>query len=93
VTVCKAGVLILIREFLVDGLPADPDVVLGIVEFEMGPHGLMAALFVSLIAIALGTANAKKSPDRGDPGAGRDLALEAAPVVTSSPMISRLRLF
>ena len=42
-----------------------------------GPHRLMAVLFVSLIAIAVDTADAKKSTDLGDAGAGRDLALEA----------------
>jgi mono/diheme cytochrome c family protein len=44
----------------------------------MGTHNrLIAVLFVSLIAIAVDTANAKKSSDRGDADAGRDLALQA----------------
>jgi hypothetical protein len=35
------------------------------VEFEMGTHnGLMAVLFVSILAIAAGTANAKKPANR-----------------------------
>jgi len=38
---------------------------------------LMAVLFVSLIAIAVYTANAAKPPDRGGADAGRDLALRA----------------
>jgi mono/diheme cytochrome c family protein len=36
---------------------------------------LMAVLLVSLITIAADTANGKKSSDRGDADAGRDLAL------------------
>jgi mono/diheme cytochrome c family protein len=44
----------------------------------MGTHNrLMAVLFVSVIAIAVDAANAKKSSDRGDADAGRDLSLEA----------------
>jgi cytochrome c2 len=44
----------------------------------MGTHNrLMTVLFVSLIAIAVDTANAKKSADRGNADAGRDLAVEA----------------
>ena len=44
----------------------------------MGTHNrLMAVLFVSLTAIAVDAANAKKPADRGDVDAGRDLALHA----------------
>jgi mono/diheme cytochrome c family protein len=38
---------------------------------------LMAVLLVSLLTIAADTANGKKSSDRGDADAGRDLALSA----------------
>ena len=42
----------------------------------MATHNrLMAVLFVSVIAIAVDTANAKKPANRGDADAGRDLAL------------------
>jgi mono/diheme cytochrome c family protein len=44
----------------------------------MGTHnGLMAVLFVSILAIAAETANAEKPADRGDADAGRDLAVQA----------------
>ena len=44
----------------------------------MGTHNrLMSALFVSLIAILAGTANAKEPADRGNADAGRELALRA----------------
>jgi mono/diheme cytochrome c family protein len=50
----------------------------GDVEFEMRTHNhVMAVLFVSLIAIAVDAANAKKPADRGDADAGHDLALDA----------------
>jgi mono/diheme cytochrome c family protein len=44
----------------------------------MGAHNrLMAVLFISLLAIAADSANAKKPADRGDADAGRDLAEQA----------------
>ena len=44
----------------------------------MGTHNrLMGVLFISLLAIAADTANAKKPADRGDADAGRDLAVVA----------------
>jgi hypothetical protein len=44
----------------------------------MGTHNrLMGVLFISFLAIAADTANAKKPADRGDADAGRDLAVVA----------------
>jgi mono/diheme cytochrome c family protein len=44
----------------------------------MGTHNRpMGVLFISLLAIAADTANAKKPADRGDADAGRDLAVVA----------------
>jgi mono/diheme cytochrome c family protein len=45
---------------------------------KMGTHNrLMAVLFISLNAIAMDIANAKKPADRGDADAGHELALAA----------------
>jgi mono/diheme cytochrome c family protein len=48
------------------------------VEFEMGTHNrLIAVLFISLVATFANAATAKKTAERGNADAGRDLALEA----------------
>jgi hypothetical protein len=59
----------------------------------MGTHNRpMGVLFISLLAIAADTANAKKPADRGDADAGRDLAVVACAGSPSSPLINRLHL-